>query len=74
MKLKGNEKLKLIIGNMLKSGRFPHALLIEGDKGLGKHTLALELAKFLLCEKGKEEACSVCRSCALFDAGTHPDF
>ncbi len=74
MKLKGNEKIKLILGNMLRSGRFPHALLIEGDKGLGKHTLALELAKILLCEEGKEEACSVCRSCTLIEAGTHPDF
>ncbi len=74
MKLKGNKKLKLIIENMLKSGRFPHALLIEGERGLGKHTLAMELANILLCEENDSSPCGNCRGCQLFKAKTHPDF
>ncbi len=74
MRLKGNEKLKLIIRNMLSSGRFPHALMIEGETGLGKHTLARELAEILLCEDGLDKACGNCRGCQLMKAGSHPDF
>jgi len=74
MKLKGNENIKLIIGNMLRSGRFPHALILEGEAGLGKHTFALEISSTLLCENGATEPCGFCRGCELIRAHTHPDF
>jgi DNA polymerase III subunit delta' len=54
--------------------RFPHALLITGQPGVGKLHLAQALARVLLCERASAEgACGVCRGCALFAAGTHPD-
>lgn len=70
----GNEKLRDTCLNALKADRMPHALLLEGDAGLGKHTLALWIAKAVLCAGEGERPCGECRSCVLFEAGSHPDF
>lgn len=69
--LKGNERIKESLGSIIESGRFPHAIIIEGDIGTGKRTLARFIAKTAVCEKSS--SCGNCRSCRLADAGTHPD-
>ena len=52
----------------------PHALLLCGPAGLGKHAFARRLVQWLLCERpAGGEACGSCRSCLLTVAGTHPD-
>lgn len=58
------------------AGRLPHALLLAGPAGLGKGRFARRLARTLLCQQPDEadEACGRCRSCRLFQAGTHPDY
>ncbi|MBE6727606.1 MAG: hypothetical protein E7562_03045 [Ruminococcaceae bacterium] len=71
--LAGNEKLKDTLLSALNADRLPHAILIEGDDGLGKHTLASFLAKSALC-KENATSCTSCNSCHLFEAGTHPDY
>lgn len=58
---------------MLKSGRQPHCFVIYGEKGLGKKTAALYMAKTLLCEKGGITPCGECRSCRNADKNIHPD-
>jgi len=57
-----------------KQNRLPHALLLTGQRGLGKVDFAHVLAKAILCEKDSDFACDQCRSCRLFDVGSHPDF
>ena len=54
----------------------PSAVLIVGQKGLGKERLALHLAQARLCEDAASDArpCGVCVACHLFDIGHHPDF
>jgi DNA polymerase III subunit delta' len=56
--------------------KLPQALLLAGRPGLGKRSIAILLAKGLLCEApgARQIACSVCVSCHLFEAGNHPDF
>ena len=56
--------------------RVPQALLITGNKGLGKRHLANQFALSLLCTKPQENGigCGHCDSCLLFNAQTHPDF
>ena len=56
--------------------RIPQALLISGNKGLGKHQLAHQFAVTLLCPSPKANgtACGHCSSCLLVNADTHPDF
>jgi DNA polymerase III subunit delta' len=54
---------------------WPHALLIHGPRGIGKHALALNLALALLCEAPRVEglACGRCPGCRYAIAGQHPD-
>lgn len=60
----------------LAEGRLGHALLLVGPARLGKAAVAQVLAKRLFCGSPLTDglACGRCRSCQLFDAGTHPDF
>lgn len=55
--------------------RFPHALLLHGPRGVGKHALALNFAQALLCESPRTDvlACGTCAGCTLAVAGQHPD-
>ena len=56
--------------------RPPHALLLSGPAGLGKIDFAYHLAQLKLCQNITPEtaSCGTCRSCQLFQSGTHPDF
>jgi len=53
--------------------RLAHAILLSGHQGLGKLSLAAQMAKSVLCTESDSEACGNCHSCQLFVAGTHPD-
>lgn len=56
--------------------RLPHALLLIGQRGLGKFTLAQAFANSLLCEtqRGDGLACGKCLACNWFAQGNHPDY
>ena len=56
--------------------RLPHALLLIGQRGLGKFELARTFAAGLLCEQKIPggEACGHCLACNWFAQGNHPDF
>ncbi len=59
------------------AGRLPHAILIDGQEGLGKSMLARHLAGTLLCARESDrprDPCGHCRACGLFQAATHPDY
>ena len=59
---------------MLGSG-LPHAILLAGPGGIGKTTLALDLAAALLCVEGDvaDRPCRACRGCRMVEHGNHPD-
>jgi DNA polymerase-3 subunit delta' len=58
----------------LAAGRLPHALLLQGQPGLGKAALADWIARLALCEAPLAGGpCGVCTSCRLHAAGNHPD-
>lgn len=55
-------------------GPAPHAVLLIGPDGVGKTTLALDLAAGLLCTAAPgDRPCRVCRACRLVEHGAHPD-
>ncbi len=62
------------LDQLYKDARLPHALLMNGEKGSGKGALVQGLVKKLLCHETTEFACGQCKSCQLYDSGTHPDF
>lgn len=53
----------------------PHALLLAGPAGVGKTTLALDLAAGLLCVNPDRaiRPCRTCRGCRSVEHGNHPD-
>ena len=61
---------------MQKKASLPHALLLSGRAGTGKHAFALSLSQALLCQNPREQhqACGNCPSCIWFLEGGHPDF
>lgn len=56
--------------------RMPHALLLQGHRGIGKLHFAVRLSQSLLCEQPLpgHAACGVCQSCNWFQQDNHPDF
>jgi DNA polymerase-3 subunit delta' len=75
-RVKGHDALIAAFDRAVHRGRLAHAYLFTGPSGIGKRLFAHELAKALLCESpptGRLEACNRCGSCALVEAGTHPD-
>lgn len=70
----------------LRAGRLSHALLIMGERGVGKQALAESLAHLLVCEQlelsnspsGADSQsglapCGHCKQCELVAAASHPD-
>lgn len=51
-----------------------HGILLNGAAGIGKFKFATAIAKTLLCHTpNKGKACSACKACLLYAAGSHPD-
>jgi len=55
-----------------------HALLLVAPELSGKAEFAAKLSQSVLCDSNKEskllgEACNQCKSCHLFNSGSHPD-
>lgn len=73
----GNGTTKARIGTAVQTGTLPHAFLIDGERGSGKMTLALEIAAALNCEN-KDSAthtlpCYSCSNCKRILGGGHVD-
>ncbi|ADW16498.1 DNA polymerase III, delta prime subunit [Desulfobulbus propionicus DSM 2032] len=70
----GQAKALALLDRALHSGRLAHAYLFAGPDGVGKTTVALELAAVLLCRAPREDRpCGVCPGCRKFQSGNHPD-
>ncbi|MCM1480469.1 MAG: hypothetical protein NC085_12255, partial [Muribaculaceae bacterium] len=71
MRLYSKEQPAAAVEAMKRTGRFPHAFLLTGERGVGKKVFADYIAMTLLCENGN--ACGQCRHCKRILANTHPD-
>lgn len=67
------------IQKRLVENRLHHALIINGERGVGKRAWADAVAELLLCEhptdmeRGAPVACGHCKQCELCGASSHPD-
>ena len=57
----------------IQEGRVNHAVLISGEAGTGKWTLAKGLAAALLCRGEGPKPCGKCRACQQMEDLAHPD-
>ena len=63
----------LSLRRQIDEGRLTHALLLTGEEGVGKRSLASMVAAGLLCEAVKGKPCGCCASCRQVSANMHPD-
>ncbi len=59
----GNSQALADVREMAAGGRVPGGLLFSGPDGVGKKTLALMLAKALVCERSDGNFCDACLRC-----------
>lgn len=72
----GHQTQRSTLATLAREERLPSSLLFAGIDGIGKHLVARELAKQLLCQasaKAAQGGCGECRPCKLFESGNHPD-
>jgi DNA polymerase-3 subunit delta' len=76
----GHKEIIKALKASLAEAKTGHAYLFVGPAGVGKKTLARELAKNLLCSgsghcgDGHSDLTGECESCRLMERGLHPDF
>lgn len=68
-----NDTIKNELGEIMKSGKLPHAIIIDGAKGTGKKTLAMIIAQYCICSADAEKPCNICTDCVKFSHNSHPD-
>jgi len=69
----GNSNVIYRLKGLIQNGTLPHAIIIEGEKGLGKQTLARIIAKSLVCNNEEYKPCDQCSGCIKANAKSHPD-
>lgn len=62
---KSQRSARELLENALRENRFPQSVLIEGNRGIGKKALAIELAQTLSCTDPDERPCGKCLGCKL---------
>lgn len=69
----GNDSIKELLGNSIKSNNILHSYMFIGTDGIGKSIFASEFSKMALC-LSENKPCNTCSSCIKFDSNNHPDF
>ena len=73
-KVFGNEQLVSTLEAMSGTGRTAHSLILYGEKGCGRKTIAKYYTKLLMCgNKSGDKPCGVCETCRSIDEDRHPD-
>lgn len=72
MRIYGKKTGLLCLSRFVASGRMPHAILITGEEGIGKRTLADYAAMLMLCN-GEKKPCMSCNECKRIEQHIHPD-
>lgn len=69
----GNDDIKVLLNNLIKTNSLVHSYMFIGTDGIGKVLFANNFAKMILCQN-ETKACNNCSSCVKFDSKNHPDF
>lgn len=71
-KLLGKEEALFSVSSQIAAKRLPHALMLIGEKGIGKSVFADYICKLLFCD-GDSAPCTECAPCKKIEKGIHPD-
>ena len=70
----GQQRIKNRLIELVESDRLPHALLLQGEQGVGKFALALALAQYIHCTNRHDgDSCGECKSCRQISSFNHLD-
>ena len=69
----GHEDIVKHFKSSIELSKVSHAYILNGEKGVGKKTLASVVAKSLQCESGEPDPCGKCKSCLQAETGNQPD-
>lgn len=73
-KLIGKQAAVQELAAAFAAGKLPHALLLTGEDGIGKKTLARAVCRMLCCkEPTNGQPCGRCSACLKIDRQIHPD-
>ncbi len=64
---------EMLISRAISSGRFPHAVMLEGGSSEKRAELARRISASLLCKSGGSVPCAECPQCKKALGGYHPD-
>ena len=70
--LVGNDNVKQVLTEIIKTGNISHGYMFVGISGIGKLLFAKEFAKAILCNE--KTGCNNCKSCIEFNTSNNPDF
>ncbi len=73
MKIYGNKAALEQIKSYVREGRLPHSILLYGDSGTGKKTLADYIAMCYFCGDRENVPCMECNGCKRVEGHIHPD-
>ena len=69
----GHEDIVKHFKSSIEMEKVSHAYILNGERGVGKKTLASVVAKSLQCESGEPDPCGKCKSCLQAETGNQPD-
>ncbi|MCI5602187.1 MAG: DNA polymerase III subunit [Lachnospiraceae bacterium] len=69
----GNEHIVAHFKKAIENNKISHAYIINGEKGIGKRTVAKAFAMTLLCEEKGTVPCMKCHSCVQALTDNNPD-
>lgn len=69
----GNEHIISHFEGAIENNKISHAYIINGEKGMGKKSVAKAFAMTLLCENSNKEPCLKCHSCIQALTDNNPD-
>ncbi len=69
-KLYGKQDIKSLLDSIAAQNRLPHAILLHGENGSGRLTVAQYIAKLFLCNA---PPCESCPTCTKINNAAHPD-
>lgn len=64
------------LSQQLVQDQLPHSILVLGEEGVGRDDFCQFIAEWMLCNAPDKSQgpCGQCKSCQLFEAGSHPDY